>query len=127
VKGRPVGVFLTRLVVVLALSWVIALGVLTTTHSVKGWTTYRKDIIDRLQSGGEKHLVIVRYTPAHNVHREWVYNAADIDAAQIVWAREIPGLSLQPLLDHFKDRKVWVLWADSSPPLIEPYRPGGAF
>ena len=37
-------------------------------------------------------------------------NDADIDRAKIVWAREIPKLdTLRPLLDYYKNRKVWLV------------------
>jgi hypothetical protein len=55
------------------------------------------------------------------VLNEWVYNAADLDDARIVWAREIPGRDIKPLLDYYHDRKIWVLDADADHPQVEPY------
>jgi hypothetical protein len=50
-----------------------------------------------------------------------VYNAAEIDAAKIVWAREIPGRDLKPLLDYYRDRRVWLVDADAASPQLKPY------
>ena len=68
--------------------------------------------------------MIVRYTPTHSVHDEWVYNAADIDRAKIVWARAIPGVDLHPLLEYFHDRKVWIVEPDTHPIRMRPYQAG---
>jgi hypothetical protein len=67
---------------------------------------------------GEKHLVVVRYSPAHDPHEEWVYNAADIDAAPVVWAHDMGPRENAQLLDYFKDRRVWLLEPDG--PQVEP-------
>ncbi len=64
--------------------------------------------------------MIVRYEPNHDLDREWVYNAADIDAAKIVWARDMGDRDNQELLQYFRDRKVWHLNADQAPPRLEP-------
>jgi hypothetical protein len=66
-------------------------------------------------------LVIVRYSPSHNVLLEWVYNSADIDRSKIVWAREVPGTDLAPLLAYFSRRTVWVVEPDVTPALLRPY------
>ena len=122
IKGKPVGIFLTRLVVLLAIDWIVIQAGQVARHPLVGWATGRALLVKRLTSLPGKHLVIVRYDLNHNVHHEWVYNAADIDDAKIVWARDIPYQDLQPLIEYFKDRGVWLLEADKSPPELRPYQ-----
>jgi hypothetical protein len=69
-----------------------------------------------------KLLVFVRYSPQHIFQDEWVYNAADIDGARIVWARDL-GAENQKLQNYYPDRSVWLLEPDSRPPQISPYKP----
>jgi len=82
---------------------------------------FRAQFESQLNSSPGEHLLIVRYSPEHNSDREWVYNAADIDHAKIVWAREIPGVNIHPLLDYFHGRRVWLVEPDAAPPRITPY------
>jgi hypothetical protein len=74
----------------------------------------RDAVIRQLQSMPGKELVIVHYAPTHSPHTEWVYNRADIDAAKIVWARDLGDPGNQDLLQYFKDRQVWRIEADSA-------------
>ena len=87
----------------------------------------RAPVIEQLERMPGKDLVFVRYGPEHDFHQEWIYNAADIDSSPIVWAREIDRSSDSALLGYFKDRSVWVVYADSTPPRLAPYegRAGG--
>jgi hypothetical protein len=119
--GRPLGIFLSRLIVVLALDWIGVQAGHAARYPVTAWKGERATILRKLESVPGKQLVIVRYEPDHDVHREWVYNAADIDSARIVWVREIPGLDMNPLLRYYHDRKIWLLEADETPPELEPY------
>jgi hypothetical protein len=82
-------------------------------------TIYRPQFIKQLEAQGGKHLIVVRYGPVQT--QEWVYNGADIDSAPIVWARDM-GYKNDRLLDYYKDRTVWLLWAEENPPRLEPYR-----
>jgi hypothetical protein len=75
----------------------------------------------QLRATPGEHLVIVRYSPKHNVQAEWVFNGADIDHAKIVWAREIPGVDIAPLLKYFSGRRVWLVEADQQVPQIAAY------
>jgi len=120
-KGRPVGIFLTRLVMVLLLVRAAGLTLEAYRHPPSDWSTERVHIVQQLEAAPGKHLVIVRYAPDHFVHYEWVYNGADIDGSKIVWAREIPGQDMSPLLNYFHDRKVWLLEADHKPRVLVPY------
>jgi hypothetical protein len=122
INGKSVGIFFTRLLVLLAIDWIFIQAGQTARHPPVIWATGRALLVNRLDSLPGKHLVIVRYDSGHNTRHEWVYNAADIDRARIVWARDIPGQDLQPLIQYFKDREVWLLEADKSPPELRPYQ-----
>jgi len=82
----------------------------------------RAAIVETLEQSPGRHLVIVSYGPHHNVDWEWVYNAADIDSAKIIWARDMGERDNQELLNYFQDRTAWQLNGDESPPRLEPYQ-----
>lgn len=70
-----------------------------------------------------RHLILVRYSPDH-IDRgdECVYNAADIDASQIVWARDMGEAKNQELIDYYRgSRKVWLYQPDTDPAELIPY------
>ena len=115
-RGRPIGVGLSRAVV---MSAVLLVPFRTTAPGSR--LVSRARIAAELEKMPGKHLVIVHYSPEHFVHKEWVYNRADIDGAKIVWARDIPGVDPAPLLNYFNSRRVWVVDADSRSPEAAPY------
>ncbi|HXM22748.1 MAG TPA: hypothetical protein VN948_15935 [Terriglobales bacterium] len=81
----------------------------------------RARILHSLENTQGQHLIIVRYGPSHLADHEWVYNAADIDASKVVWARDMDEQDNQELLRYFGNRRVWLLDPDESPPRISPY------
>jgi hypothetical protein len=68
-----------------------------------------------------KQLVFVGYWPNHIFQDEWVYNAADIDAAQVVWARDLGTIENENLRRYYPDRTVWLLEPDADPPKLTRY------
>jgi hypothetical protein len=82
----------------------------------------RARMLRQLEASAGRDLVIVRYLPGHNVHDEWVYNEADIDAAPVVWARDMGAEGNRDLLGYFENRQVWLVEPDQRPPRITPYR-----
>lgn len=69
--------------------------------------------------GGQ--LVIVHYSDHHDVNQEWVWNAASIDDAKVVWARDMGENQNQELIHYFRDRRVWRINGDDPSPKPEPY------
>ncbi len=68
-----------------------------------------------------QQLVLVRYAAEHRVHDEWVWNRADIDKSQTVWARAMDPAQDAELLRYYPDRKVWLLEPDQQPIKLVPY------
>ncbi len=88
------------------------------------WQFERSRIEQTLRKAAGRHLIIVHYARDHNPLEEWVYNAADIDHAPVIWAREMADMS--PLLDYFgKSRRVWLIEADRWPRFLTPCRAPG--
>jgi hypothetical protein len=132
--GRPCGLFITRAiplvcVVMFALRCLAGPLHLPLTrafaaawHQAAPKIEGRAAVLAELQRLPGKHLVIVRYTPDHFLDDEWVYNDADIDAARVVWAREMASPENEELIHYFQGRRVWLLEADQHPPKLLPHQ-----
>jgi hypothetical protein len=80
-------------------------------------------MVKELSSSGQQHLVVVTYGANHDPNAEWVYNAADIDASPVVWARSMGDDTDQQLLKYFGERRIWRLHVsdDKGPFRLEPF------
>jgi hypothetical protein len=68
----------------------------------------RQQVMTRLADDpSDRHLVIVSYGDDYRIVDDWVYNAADIDASRIVWARDMGQPKNEQLIEYFPNRKVW--------------------
>jgi hypothetical protein len=133
--GRPTGRFLVRAVPLTcgimlliclgakALGWGLLPYYPYTWYTTAPGNLERARVRSQLQQLDGRHLVIVRYGPEHNVNNEWVYNRADIDAAKIVWAREMGSPQDQELIHYFAGRRVWLVDADEGATTLRPYSP----
>ena len=131
-KGQPAGVALVRAVPTVAILMFLLstaapalrnsrIPSLATWYSPLVLSSYRSDIVTQLSATPGLHLVIVRYRPDHTPINEWVFNAADIDHAKIVWARDMGSTCNEELLNYFTGRKVWLVQPDELPPKLSPY------
>src|SRR6185369_6032818 len=124
---KPYGVALSRAVVVLLVLDVAAIVRLHRCDPLT-WTcegdVSRFAVIDKLSQQPGKHLIMVRYhEEEHNIHDEWVYNAADIDHAKIIWARELDARQNRKLFNYYSDRQIWLVTPDSDNTYLAPYTP----
>jgi hypothetical protein len=137
IHGKPVGATLVRLTVTLC---VLLAGLKVFAGSLKltapewpasNWAlmwygpghygTGRAQMEARLEKSPGKQLAIVRYSPGHNSSNEWVYNAADIEDSKVIWAREMSTEDDLELIRFYKDRTIWLVQPDLSPPTVSPY------
>jgi hypothetical protein len=79
----------------------------------------RHQLSEQLARQPGRHLVLVHYSPQHDNGAQWIYNRANIDAAKVVWARDISPTENRPLLDYFRNRQVWRVEADAAAPTLE--------
>ncbi len=126
-QGKPTGLFLVRALVVI---WILMVPFevhhLAASPPPGNWMALgpeRAKLLAQLDSLPEQQLVLVRYKPSHDTMAEWVYNGADIDASKVVWARDMGTAENKELLKYYKDRRVWLLEADETPPKLSAYPP----
>ncbi len=137
-QGRPSGRFLVRAVPMICLallplraaaSWLhipVPVTVIHTWYSEDVHNLDRARILAQLEREPERHLVIVRYRPDHEVLAEWVYNRAGIDGSKVVWARDMGVTQNEELIRYYKDRRVWLLEPDEKPVRLVPYAEASA-
>ena len=122
-RGRRLGAALFRWWVVAgsASCFLLTLGGSLAPELIVQEETPRSQIERTLEQRGGKHLVLVRYTAAHNFHEPWIYNAADIDRSRVIWARDSGAADTAPLLRYYRNRQVWLVNADDEDPYPIPY------
>jgi hypothetical protein len=78
----------------------------------------RATIYKRLAAAPGQQLVFVRYSSSHIFQDEWVYNAADIDHARVVWARDLGAAEDEKLRQYYSNRNCWLLDATGAVPVL---------
>jgi hypothetical protein len=78
-------------------------------------------VSEMLAKIGGKHLVIVKPKNNPDDFMQWIYNAADIDASPVVWARDMGVEEDRALVAYFRGRTVWLVDPNTQPARITPY------
>jgi hypothetical protein len=125
-RGKPVGHQLARVVPLVCVAMIVlrVSAVASGTQIEPLWqrgNLKRNAVIKELQAMPGKQLVIVHYGPDHSPHVDWIANRADIDASQVVWARDMGSQKNDEIVSYFKDRRAWWVNADDDSPKLEPY------
>ncbi len=128
-RGRALGQGLVRAIVMVCVAMVVlrvlAMATAVRTEPPRPTGNQKRNAVEQqLRSLQGKHLVIVHYSPNHIPHEDWINNRADIDAAKIVWARDMSDADNVELVKYFKDRRVWLVNADDPSPTPQPYNSG---
>ena len=122
IGDRPVG---RAAVVCLCIASVGSLGaqIVLRKRPHDAWEQVRARIQSELEADARPDLVIVRYGEGHDPHDEWVFNAGDIDASPVVWARDMSAGENRELVQYFQGRRVWLLDVDAGArvPQLVPY------
>lgn len=84
----------------------------------------RSEVRENLLQSPSSDLVFVRYGPNHNIHHEWVYNEADLQDAEIIWARDMGPSSNRRLTNAYPERRTWLLHVERSETKLSEYEPG---
>jgi hypothetical protein len=137
--GRPAGAEAARLIFFLCVAHFLlwyAVHVFDTgeiSQAVRQYETWdninhddprRRIVINReLEKVPGDVLVFVRYAPQHLFQEEWVWNAADIDRARVVWARDLGPEENAKLLAYYPARTPLLFEPDARPMRLTRYQP----
>ncbi len=116
----PVGVAAARAIVLLVLCWMLVLGgreALNPFH-LDAQQPFLPHQIDRarlqaqLQRLPGPQLIFVKTRRNHEAGEDWVYNRASVDAAKVVWARDMGPARNRELLRYYPGRHAWIVDQD---------------
>jgi hypothetical protein len=122
-NGQPVGRFLSRAIPILVLGAIAASrGFMIAHPEPQPANSIREELAASVSDLVSKHVILVRYTGHQSPHEEWVYNSANIDDQEVIWAHDLGSVENAPLLEYYKDRKIWLFQPDINPTRLDPYR-----
>lgn len=128
IRKHPVGVALVLMVLVLPLGHplyhhlpLLWGSTLTWSNGGESNASYENNVprgraalIERLSALDRRQLVIVRYPSAEwCTDHEWVYNGADIDHQQVIFAHDRGAEQNRALLNYYRDRTALLLTFDA--------------
>lgn len=87
----------------------------------------REEVTKELDALPGQQVVLIRYSPRHWVHREWVYNSADIYKQHIIWAHEMGPRWDGPFMASYPRFQFWVFEPDQQPPRLTRYAEAPAY
>ena len=106
--GRPLGR-------ALVLGLLLACGLRLAAHAwvmplhPDAWHLLRARTLADLTDWPGQDLVIVRYGPDHDTAQEWVFNGADLEATEVLWARDLGDVANAELIEALPERRPWLL------------------
>ncbi|MDB5743673.1 MAG: putative rane protein [Polaromonas sp.] len=119
-RQKPVGLFLTRAMPTAAVAILLLpavslwVGKPLTEDNVQSKAccvltdgNLRTKLVHQLQEIPGRDLVLVKEGKNNPIHFELVYNNADIDRSEIVWAHHLSPERALALRHYFADRRVW--------------------
>jgi hypothetical protein len=125
-NGEPTGRFLARALPVLVVGAALSSQAMIILRQAppedsQSINSRRDAVALLLHEFVEKHVILVRYTGTQSPHEEWVYNGANIDAQDVIWAHDLGPVANARLLEYYKDRKIWAFQPDVNPSRLDPY------
>lgn len=118
-RDKRIGQMMSWLVPLLAAMGLVGSLLWTITRNdSSAWQNQRARVQKQLKQQGGRHLIIVSYSPTRSTSQEWVYNEADIDGAQVIWARRMDDRQNCKLVEYFKDRRIWSLELDQPQSIV---------
>jgi hypothetical protein len=123
-RNRPVGVAMGVILVLIASPASIALQ--SAIALPRDWLHRRTELIERLSETGRPQLAIIRYPfPGWAIGADWVYNGADIDRQQVIFAHDLGMEKNRALLSYYGHRQAVLVSFDEATGKmrVEPYPP----
>jgi hypothetical protein len=121
-SGQPAGRFLARALPVLVVGSAMGGQAIDILRPPPPHRNAERDKVAGLLSEFlDKHVIVVRYTSPVSPHEEWVYNSANIDAQDVIWAHDLGPVENVRLLEYYKDRKIWLYQPDIALMRLDPY------
>ncbi len=131
---KPVGLAITRSIPLIAVALALIFVAMPSARpqwSPELWTwcspgaselmSDRARLQAQLEREPGQQVVFVRYSHSHQLGLDWVYNRADIDAAKVVWARDLGREKNAELLKYYAGRTFWLVEPDATPRRLSAY------